>query len=170
MSDAVSILSYYITNKTFLTPYEPLHPKEFYTQSYWDDKVKHDQEIFQNDLGIKFWIFEKKFPSKVIGVANYSNIVRGVFQACYLGYSLAEEKQGRGYMTEALTLSINYIFKELHLHRIMANCMIHNKRSLAVLKRLGFVEEGVAKDYLMINGKWEDHVLTALTNQNYSSI
>lgn len=137
---------------------------------YWIDQIQHDREVYQNDLGIKFWLFEKNIPSKVIGVINYSNIVRGVFQACYLGYSLAEDKQGKGYMTEALQITTEYLFTKMNIHRIMANCMVKNKRSLAVLNRVGFVKEGVAKDYLMINGRWEDHILTSLTNKNFNSI
>jgi ribosomal-protein-alanine N-acetyltransferase len=72
-------------------------------------------------------------------------------------------------MTEALSISTKYIFQELNLHRIMANYMPHNRRSAKVLKRLGFVVEGYATDYLMINGQWEDHILTSLTNPHWRS-
>ncbi|MBE9234176.1 30S ribosomal protein S5 alanine N-acetyltransferase, partial [Cuspidothrix issatschenkoi LEGE 03284] len=50
-----------------------------------------------------------------------------------------------------------------------ANYMPHNRRSAKVLKRLGFVVEGYATDYLMINGQWEDHILTSLTNPHWRS-
>lgn len=73
-------------------------------------------------------------------------------------------------MTEALQITTEYLFTKMNIHRIMANCMVKNKRSLAVLSRVGFVKEGVAKDYLMINGRWEDHILTSLTNKNFNSI
>ncbi len=53
------------------------------------------------------------------------------------------------------------------MHRIAASYMPHNKRSEAVLKHMGFEREGFAKDYLLINGKWEDHILTALHNPNW---
>lgn len=53
------------------------------------------------------------------------------------------------------------------MHRIMANYMPHNQRSGALLARLGFEREGYAKDYLLIDGKWQDHVLTALTNKEW---
>jgi ribosomal-protein-alanine N-acetyltransferase len=72
-------------------------------------------------------------------------------------------------MTEALSIAINYVFEELNLHRIMANYMPHNRRSGNVLKRLGFVVEGYARDYLMINGKWEDHIFTSLINPHWRS-
>ncbi len=59
---------------------------------------------------------------------------------------------------------IRYAFEDLRLHRIMANYVPHNQRSAHLLRRLGFVQEGYAKEYLKIAGRWQDHVLTALTN------
>jgi ribosomal-protein-alanine N-acetyltransferase len=67
-------------------------------------------------------------------------------------------------MQEALTGAIAYVFDELRLHRIMANYMPINERSGRLLRRLGFVVEGYARDYLFIAGGWRDHVLTALVN------
>ncbi|EFE23404.1 hypothetical protein EDWATA_01566, partial [Edwardsiella tarda ATCC 23685] len=48
------------------------------------------------------------------------------------------------------------------------NYMPHNQRSGALLQRLGFEKEGYAKNYLLINGKWQDHVLTALTTPDWT--
>lgn len=86
-----------------------------------------------------------------------------------MGYSLAESKQGKGYMTEGLKAATKYLFQELNFHRVMANYMPHNRRSGNVLKRLGFVIEGYARDYLLINGQWEDHIMTSLTNTNWQA-
>jgi ribosomal-protein-alanine N-acetyltransferase len=52
----------------------------------------------------------------------------------------------------------------MRLHRIMANHRPENVRSARLLERLGFVREGVAKDFLFIDGAWCDHVLTSLTH------
>lgn len=81
-----------------------------------------------------------------------------------MGYSLAEQAQGKGIMTEACRAGIDYIFQQVGLHRIMANYMPGNARSAAVLERLGFTIEGTAKSYLYLAGAWQDHVLTSLTN------
>jgi ribosomal-protein-alanine N-acetyltransferase len=83
---------------------------------------------------------------------------------CNLGYGLAEKRQGEGIMREALELAIDYAFKHMNLHRLQANYMPHNRRSGGLLRRLGFTVEGYARDYLFLNGAWEDHVLTSLTN------
>ena len=70
-------------------------------------------------------------------------------------------------MTEALSLAIHYAFTELNLHRIMANYSPTNERSGRLLRRLGFVVEGYAQNYLLVHGTWQDHVLTSLTNEQW---
>jgi len=100
----------------------------------------------------------------VLGVCNFTQIARGTMQSCHLGYALAANHEGQGLMREALTAAIDYLFLELELHRIMAGYMPHNERSAGLLARLGFEIEGHARQYLRIDGKWQDHVLTALIN------
>lgn len=71
-------------------------------------------------------------------------------------------------MFEALQAAIRYMQRQQNIHRIMANYMPHNQRSGALLARLGFEKEGYAKDYLLIDGRWQDHVLTALTRHEWT--
>ncbi|HZK24550.1 MAG TPA: GNAT family N-acetyltransferase [Oscillospiraceae bacterium] len=91
--------------------------------------------------------------------------MRGAFQSCHLGYKLSEAQINQGLLTEALAEVINYAFTELRLHRIEANIMPGNKRSLWVVEKLGFYYEGLAKKYLKINGSWEDHIHLVLRSQ-----
>jgi ribosomal-protein-alanine N-acetyltransferase len=70
-------------------------------------------------------------------------------------------------MFEALSLTNAYMFDDLGLHRIMAGYLPHNERSGKLLDRLGFEKEGLARKYLKINGRWEDHLLTSLINDTY---
>jgi ribosomal-protein-alanine N-acetyltransferase len=107
---------------------------------------------------------ERNLGGPVLGVVNFTQIFRGPFQACYLGYALDFRLEGRGLMHEALEAAIRHVFTVLKLHRIMVNYMPANERSAALARRLGFVPEGIARDYLYIDGAWRDHVLTALTN------
>jgi len=90
--------------------------------------------------------------------------VKGAFEACHLGFSLAESAQGRGLMKKTLEITNRYCFEQMGLHRIMANHLPSNVRSERLLESLGFEREGYAREYLKIAGAWEDHVLRALIN------
>ena len=116
---------------------------------------------------MRLFLFPNDEPARIIGSAHYSVFNRGAAHHCYLGYALAENAQGKGYMFEALQSANAYVFSTLNLHRIMANYMPRNQRSGNLLKRLGFTVEGFARDYVMINGQWEDHLLTSLTNPGW---
>jgi [ribosomal protein S5]-alanine N-acetyltransferase len=72
-------------------------------------------------------------------------------------------------MSEALKKGIEYMFEMVNLHRIMANYMPSNTKSDHLLRKLGFIIEGKASKYLLINNQWEDHILTSLTNENWKS-
>jgi ribosomal-protein-alanine N-acetyltransferase len=167
--DIPQILKYFNENKSYLTPFYPQWAEHFFTEEYWQYQLENTFLEFIHDQSLKLFIFPKNNPHKIIGTINFSNFVRGVAHFCYVGYSLAEKAQGKGYMTEGLKAAIEYVFEDLNFHRVMANYMPHNQRSGNVLKRLGFVVEGYARDYLLINGQWQDHILTSLTNPHWQA-
>ncbi len=125
------------------------------------------QKECEEGKAARFFIFTKENPDQIIGMCNFTQIFRGVFQACYLGYKIDQKYEGQGFMFEALQKAIQYVFEELKLHRIMANYIPINKRSAKLLNRLGFAIEGFAKNYLLINNRWEDHILTALSYEQW---
>lgn len=168
--DVPAILDYYIENQDYLKRFEPRKWSEFYTTRYWNEEVKQRWFEFNADVSLKLFMFPKSNPNLIIGSINFANVVRGGFQSCTLGYSLAESEQGQGYMTEALKTAIAYVFNEFNLHRITAAYMPHNQRSGNLLKRLGFQVEGYAYDYIQIDGKWQDHILTSLINPHWKSL
>jgi ribosomal-protein-alanine N-acetyltransferase len=169
LNDIPEIIRYYGENQAYLEPFEPLKFFDFYTENYWRIQVQQCLDEFVSGCSLRLFIFAKENENVIIGAVNFRNFVRGVFESCTLGYSLAETAQGKGYMTEALQVAIAYVFDELKMHRIMASYLPHNQRSGRLLKRLGFVVEGYARDYLMINGQWQDHILTSLVNHNWKS-
>jgi ribosomal-protein-alanine N-acetyltransferase len=67
-------------------------------------------------------------------------------------------------MTEALERAISFAFEDMRLHRIEANIMPKNARSIRVVEKLGFVNEGLSRKYLKIAGSWEDHIHYVLLN------
>ncbi len=74
---------------------------------------------------------------------------------------------GLGLMSEAITLIKKFSFDDLELHRIEAACLQKNEKSLNTLKTNQFNVEGLAKKYLKINGKWQDHILLSCINDKH---
>ena len=125
--------------------------------------LRDGQAELASGAGVRWYLFERNKPSgEIIGNITFSNIVRGVFLAAHLGYRIDHRFEGRGLMTEGLLRAIAWAFDESKLHRLMANYVPTNERSGKVLRRLGFVVEGYARDYLYLEGRWKDHVLTSL--------
>lgn len=161
--DAHLMLTFRLENKDHLTQWEPKRPPEFYTLPFWQAQFRAAIREFRNGASVCLVILSKD-EQEVLGVCNYTNIIRSTFEATHLGYALAQKHQGKGIMFEAIDSSINYVFGEMKLHRIMANYLPRNQRSCTLLKKLGFEIEGEAKKLLKINGVWEDHILTSLIN------
>jgi ribosomal-protein-alanine N-acetyltransferase len=139
---------------------------DYFTATFWADRLEIAVHDFEADRAARFVIQPRGagLEGPILGTCNYTNFVRGAFHACHLGYQVGLAQQGQGLMAEALRAANAYVFDTLRLHRIMANFRPENERSRRLLERLGFVEEGFAREYLFIDGAWRDHVLTALTN------
>ncbi|HKS29010.1 MAG TPA: GNAT family N-acetyltransferase [Pyrinomonadaceae bacterium] len=162
---APRMLSYVAENREHFTPWAPPEPVGYYTEKFWRDYLQASRRQFEQDLSMRLVFFLRDDEGRaVVGDCNFTNFVRGPFQACYLGYKIAKRAEGQGLMREALEAAIDYAFGTLRLHRIMANYVPTNERSGRLLRRLGFVVEGYARDYLLVGGAWRDHVLTSLTN------
>lgn len=152
-------------NRQHLSKWEPIRSDEYFDLEETKESLISNFEKFESGSLIALVGFNKE-KSKIICLCTFSNITYGVFQACNLGYSVSVKEQGKGLMFEMLQTSIQYIFDEYKLHRIMANFIPSNTRSEKLLDRLGFEKEGLAKSYLKIAGVWQDHVLTSKLNPN----
>ncbi len=161
MADASAVARYVRENREFLAPWEPVRHEAWFTEEYWRMRLAQDVREHFQDRSLRLFLFPRQSPGEVAGVANFTNVIRGSFQACHLGYALAARHVGKGFMTEALGAALEFVFREMRLHRVMAAHLPENERSAAVLRRLGFQAEGLARDYLLIGGRWRDHVLNS---------
>ena len=165
--DVPEIVRYYRENREHLEPFSPRYPADFLEEATWQEQVRTRAPEFGVGAGFRAFLFPRAMPNRIIGNLNITQVHRGAFQSCVLGYNLAADEQGKGYMTEAVFAATAFAFGTWKLHRVAANYMPRNTRSAAVLERCGFQVEGHAPAYLLINGRWEDHVLTALTNPSW---
>ncbi len=104
---------------------------------------------------------------RVIGRIALGGVLLGAFQNAYLGYWIDAEHQGRGLMTEAVRAATRFAFQIASLHRVQAAVMPRNLGSQRVLEKAGYRREGTAQRYLCIAGTWEDHVLFAVTCEEW---
>jgi len=158
-------LDFKIRNKSFHKEWSPTFPEKFYSISEINKLLEKWSNEFLNEQSFRFLIFNSNENNHVIGAFAFSNIVHGAFLSSHLGYSMDQDHIKKGVMTEALIGGINFFFNEKKLHRIEANVIPRNKASIRLLKNLKFQEEGLARKYLKINGKWEDHIHFTLLNE-----
>ncbi|CAN7544813.1 GNAT family N-acetyltransferase [Paenibacillus sp. LjRoot153] len=160
-SSCEMVVDYFRRNREFLEPWEMVRDESFFTADFHAALLEKEMKLFEDGQLFKVWML---YDERIIGSIALSNIVRGAFQSCHLGYRMDGELLNRGLMTEGIEAVIAYAFEEMKLHRIEANIMPRNQASMKVVQKLGFYEEGLAIKYLKIHGVWEDHIHMVLRN------
>jgi ribosomal-protein-alanine N-acetyltransferase len=147
-------------SRAFLTPWEPTWPADDLTRSSFRRRIRRYAEDLRADQGYAFLIV-RNTDEALVGGLTLANIRRGVAQAASLGYWMGLPYVRCGYMTVAVRAVIPFAFATLRLHRLEAACIPTNAGSIRLLEKTGFLREGYAREYLCINGVWQDHLLYA---------
>jgi [ribosomal protein S5]-alanine N-acetyltransferase len=147
-------------SREFLTPWEPTWPADDLTRASFRRRIKRYTEDQRSDLAYPFFIF-RKADGALVGGLTLSNMRRGCAQAASLGYWMGAEYARQGHMTAAVTALLPFAFSTLRLHRVEAACIPTNGASIRLLEKTGFRREGFARQYLCIDGIWQDHLLFA---------
>jgi ribosomal-protein-alanine N-acetyltransferase len=147
-------------SRAFLVPWEPTWPSDDLTRAAFRRRLRRYAEDLRSDQSYAFFVFRQQ-DSLLVGGLTLANVRRGVAQAGSLGYWMGEPYAGRGHMTAAVRALIPFAFGTLRLHRLEAACIPSNAASIRLLDKTGFSREGYAREYLCINGVWQDHLLYA---------
>lgn len=147
-------------SRGFLTPWEPTWPMDDLTRGAFRRRLKRYAEDQRTDQAYAYFIF-RSADRALVGGLTLANVRRGVAQAGSIGYWMGEPYARRGFMTEAVRALAPYAFAALRLHRLEAACIPTNTPSMRLLESCGFAREGYARQYLCINGLWQDHLLYA---------
>ena len=147
-------------SRNFLEPWEPLWAPDELSSANYRRRLRAHQRWADFGLGQQFFIFDKA-DGVLLGGITLGNIRRGAQLAATLGYWIGQRHQRHGFMKEAVAMLCEHCFSELGLNRVEAACLPRNAPSRALLGACGFQEEGYARDYVMIAGVWEDHILYA---------
>jgi ribosomal-protein-alanine N-acetyltransferase len=142
----------------FLAPWEPTWPADDLTRPAFRRRLRRYARDARDDLGYAFLVFLRD-SGDLCGGITVSGVRRGVTQSASMGYWMGERFAGRGLMTDAVRALLPWLFDNLRLHRVEAACLPTNGPSKALLRNVGFREEGYAREYLKIDGRWADHVL-----------
>jgi ribosomal-protein-alanine N-acetyltransferase len=152
-------------SRNFLTPWEPSWPVDALSRASFRSRIVRYAEDWRTDQAYNFFVFSHE--DVLLGGIGLSNVRRGVAETASLGYWIGEPHARQGYMSAALPLVLDFAFGRLHLHRVEAACLPSNVPSRALLKKIGFHQEGLARQYLCIQGKWQDHVLFAILREDW---
>lgn len=153
-------------SREFLTPWEPTWPDDALSRTAFRRRLRRQLRDGHDDIGYAFFLLRQS-DEELLGGITLSNVQRGVSQSCSIGYWIGKPFSRQGYMTEGVTCALAHCFDTLGLHRVEAACMPANRASRVLLQRIGFRREGYARDYLKINGRWEDHLLFATSKSSW---
>ena len=152
-------------SRAFLQPWEPTWPVDDLSRPAYRRRLAlyaRDRDLGQ---GHAFFVF-RAADGALVGGVNLRGVTRGVAQSGEIGYWVGEPYARRGYISAGVTAIARYALETLKLHRVAAACCTDNAASAALLRKVGFEEEGVARGYLKINGIWRDHLLFGMIGRN----
>ena len=161
LEDAPLLAELLQLNREFLAPWEPIRPDDYFTADGQRRAIEELLEHYEQETAVPYVVLEH---GHIVGRVTLSNIVRGPFQSCNLGYWVGSAHNGRGLATAAVRDIMRVAFLELGLHRIEAGTLVHHIASQRVLERNGFVRFGTAPGYLNIAGRWQDHAMYQALN------
>jgi len=167
LEDALELLAYRVRNRAYCQPFEPTRSEEFFTFTEQRQVIENANELWKHDAAYGFGV-RLTSTDELVGHINLSNVVRGVWQSCTLGYAIDERYIGRGLATEVVHRVVRFAFEQIGLHRVQAAVMPRNQASIRVLEKSSFRYEGLAEYYLKIWDAWEHHHIYSVTLEHWN--
>ena len=159
--DSTALQRYYQINAAFLQPWLPQYHPQRFQLDHIESTTRAQLELYLQGRLVPLLVLGRR-SNRLIGRITYSQLVRGNVQSCTVGYQIGQAYNGKGLATEALRAANAHLMDIMGLHRIEALIMPHNKASIRVVEKLGFVYEGLSRRLLQIDGIWQDHCRYAL--------
>ncbi len=148
-------------SRHYLQPWEPQWHADHLSRTSFLDRLNKYDIAWKRQIGYAFFIYDRA-QNKLRGGISVSNLRRGVVQSANIGYWTGQRFSKNGVMTTAVSLCLDYCFYALKLRRIEAAILPGNLSSQRVLEKNGFQPEGLAREYIQIDGVWRDHLLYAV--------
>ena len=169
------------TERLYLKKIDVSYAKDLY------DNIYHDIDYYKYYYSVAFENFEE-YQKLIETYAEYylkgnyfrwglvlkeTNEMIGMVQlhgkdtlndSCKLGYTLGKKYQGNGYMKEALEKIIDFTFTSLPVHRIEAEVVTENKKSLKLVKKLNMTYEGIRRESYKYQDNYYNQAIFSLIN------
>ena len=163
---AKDVCRFVTRNREQFEKYEPFLPANYYTPEHQQTILSAELKLALQSRNIRYYVFLKENPEQIIGTVALHNITTASYSSCEIGYKFDSDYQHKGYAREAVAMTISVAFAALGLHRVYARVMPENTASIKLLKSLLFEGEGLERECIKIQGKWEDHLRFSLLNQS----
>ena len=165
-NDASIVYDFVTRNKSDFEKYEPFHNADYYTEQGQASILKAEYKAFLNLNYVRFYVFDKKNPFRVLGTVSYSHVRNSPYFSAILGYKIDKDFRKQHIGLEAVSAANNAVFKDLKIHRLECFIMPENIASMRFIERLGFKRNGLLEKSIEVNGKWEDHYLYSALSPN----
>lgn len=157
LSMAKELLDFNYRNRKHFAEWEDKKSDDYYTKEYMRFLIKSEIQDVRDGNGFVLYMRERT-TGTIIGKITVFGMLGGNCSFCMLGYKLDEKWQHKGYMHEGLEETLNILFNEMGMHRVEVYILPKNEKSINVVRKLGFKEEGTAEKFMRIFGEWEDHL------------
>ena len=156
------VLDYLTRNREDFSRWDRHFPEEYYTLEYQQQVLIAEQKLFLRSQGVRYYMFLAEQPDFIMGNISFSYLTEDEGHRCSIGYRTDTRYRSCGYAYEAAEFLIPKIHESYGIKRIEADILEENAASLALIKKLGFEYEGVARRSHTVAGVERDHLRYAL--------
>lgn len=136
-------------------------------EDYQKEEYKHKNGYSSYNRGFKLFLLVDKASGLIIGRCGLHNWNQDNKRA-EIGYVMHDDTFRRnGLMSEAVKAIIDFGFKALNLNRIEALVGTSNTPSIRILEKHQFIQEGILRQHICVDGKFEDSILYSLLLESY---
>lgn len=165
---AGEVARFNVRNREALADTEPARPSSFYTKKGQKQLLKLDYKDALRGREYRYYL-TLKGEKKIIGTVCVGSILFGSVKSGTISYKIDKDYRNMGLCSEAMKELIDFCFNILQLHRLEALVMPRNEKSLRIMRKFGFQQEGLCRKCLEVNEVWEDHYIFGLVNDKISA-
>ena len=146
------IAAYLLRNREDFTRWDRQLDENTFTREYQLRAVQAEIRLFMKSEGMRYYVFLKDDPNRVIGNITFSLVKNGNTKACEIGYKADKAERGKGYTFEAASFLIPLIIEEYRPSEIFAEILPENRPALAFVQKLGFRYDSIKRNVLKLDG------------------